>query len=126
MSATVASLQARADGAQFTLTQTANTPLRSGSMPLQTTHPLQALVPHGSTSRTAISWTAVYRTRRLAGDTLVVDSAVAASFLQLVLDHVNTVFDAIDLNMNLVGYPANRTVGPVGQPNTTPGLPPGS
>jgi hypothetical protein len=123
MSATIASLTARADGGRFVLTQTANTPLVSGNAPLQGTHPLQGLVPHGSPHRTAISWNAVYRSQILRGDTLVVDSSVAASALELVLDHVNTVFDALDLRLNLVGVPPNATrASPiaVGEPNENP------
>ena len=126
MTVTIASLQARADGGQFFLTQTPGTNLRAGNAPLQVGHPQQYLVSHASNDRTAISWTAVYRTLRMNGETLVVDTAVASSFLQLVLDRVNTLFDSVDLNRGLVGYPANSSQGPVGQPNQIPGLPPGS
>jgi hypothetical protein len=127
MSVTLAELQARADGGQFTLTQTANTPLVAGSEPIQKTHPLQRLVPHGSPSRTAIAWSAVYRSWILKGDVLVVDSAVASSFLHLVLDHAWTVFDSVDLRLNLYGVPPNATrASPpaVGQTQTLPGLTP--
>lgn len=127
MTVTIASLQARADGGQFTLTQVPNTPLTSGSMPLQQPHPLQRVVPHASPTRTAISWTAVYRTWRLPGTTLVIDTSVAQSYVQLVLDSANLAFDSIDLRMNLVGVPPNATrasAPAVGQPQFLPGLTP--
>ena len=124
---TLASLQARADGGQCFVTVTPNTALVSGNAPIQKTHPLQYLVPHGSPNRTAISWTAVYRSQRLTGDTLVVDSAVEGSFIQLVYDHIATSFDSIDMRMNLVGVPPNATrasAPAVLQPQFLPGLPP--
>ena len=121
MTITVASLQARADGGQFTLVQTANTPLTGGgNMPFQPAHPQQQSVPHKSSSRTAIGWTAVYRTQRLQGEVLIVDTVVASSFLQYVLDRVNVIFDSIDLNVGLVGYPQNTHQGPTGQPQFLP------
>jgi len=123
VSATVASLATRADGGQFQVLVTPGTNLRSGGEPLQKTHPLQRFVPHDSEARTAIAWSAVYRTRRLPGDVLVVDTVVAAQYLQLVLDHVETLFDALDLDMNLVGVPANGVLGPTGQPNPGSGKP---
>ena len=126
MPVTVADLVARSDKGSFVLTTTPDTPLVSGAAPIQTPHPQQALVPHGSAHRTAYGWSAVYRTRRLAGDVLVVDSAVAASYLQMVLDHVWTAFDVLDLRMGLVGYPPNTHQGlsPGTWPNPPPGAPP--
>ena len=120
MSATVASLTARSDGGQFALTQTANTTMRTGGAYPQGTHPLQIIVPHASSARTALGWSAVYRTKRLLGDVLVVDTAVAGDYLQLVLDHVETIFDSIDLNLGLLGYPSNTRLGPTGQPQYVP------
>jgi hypothetical protein len=124
MTVTLAALQARADGGQFTLTQTSGTNLVSGAAPLQKTHPLQYLAPHGSANRTAIGWSAIYRTRRLTGDVLVVDTAVASAYVQSVLDHAWTMMDSVDLDMNLVNYPPNTHGGPSGQPATVAGTAP--
>jgi hypothetical protein len=127
MSATLASLQARADGGQFTLTQTPNTPMTSGAQPIQKPNPFQLTTPHRSPNRTAIGWSAVYRMQRIPGDVLVVDTAIASQYLQLVLDHANGVLDAVDLRLNMVGFPPNSTLGQgIGNVNPVPGLPPGS
>jgi hypothetical protein len=135
MSVTAAQLQARADGGQFQLLQVVGTTQLSGptfvsvfGSPtyIQVIHPLQTLFRSATPSRTAISWTSVYRTWRLSGSILVVDSSIAASCVQLVLNDAQNVMDGVDLRMNLFGYPPNGRRGPVGFPQTSPNAPPGT
>jgi hypothetical protein len=124
---TQADLVARADGGQFVLTQAVNTSMTTGPQFPGGTHPLQRLVPHGSANRTAITWSAVYRQWQLRGNTLVVDTAVAASFLQLVLNEASSQMDCVDLRLNLVNVPPNATRASsptVGMPQFIPGLTP--
>ncbi len=123
MAITLAMLQARAD--TFSFAQVPNTNLVSGAPYPSATHPFQRMVPHSSSSRTAIAWSARYRTRYVRGSTLVVDTSQVAQYVQFVYDDAWTQFDAIDLNLGMLGVPPGRR-DVVGVQNQTPGLPPGS
>ena len=114
---TLAALTARCERTtgSFTFTEVANTPLGGGgNMPFQPAMEGQRLVPHANASRTAIGWSAVYRTHRLSGNVLVVDSSVASVYVQSVLDAAWLALDAWDLRQQ-------GTSGPVGQPNPSTG-----
>jgi hypothetical protein len=137
VSVTLQQLQARceATGGTFTFVQTAGTNVTGGgsiqgpvgilggAIGPQLPFPGQYRIPHASPNRTLIQWSAVYRTHRIAGYALVVDSAIAASYVQCVLDQARGCLDSWDLRDSIPysqtgfpnpGVPGRQGYGPPG------------
>lgn len=116
---TLAQLQARADGAQFTLTVTNGTSQVLGSDPLQS----QFATTSKHAARTLIAWSFRYRTRKVTSLGFVVPTGVSSWAQQLALNAAWTAMDSIDLRMGTYGVPYNGLTGQPNAPQYVPGGP---